>query len=230
MTAVPAPPPAPAPEQQWRENEDGPECSCGNPTVVKLMPDGSAALLCLFHTSEAALFTSLPAERPAGWPARAATAPEPEAPAYRPDQLLSARHDTPDQTGAVTDWEPVTEAATPPMALAAELDKIADGFAGDGRKCADAGDQTGARIYSAIATTYRADAERIRERLAPAWDALAARLAGAQAALEEIRTRGRDNTVPAATLWSIAASYLNGAPVVAAATGTVSDGCAPDAG
>lgn len=72
---------------------------------------------------------------------------------------------------------PAPEAATPPMALADEVDKIADGFAGDGRKCADAGDQTGARIYSAIATTYRADADRIRERLAPQWDALAARLA-----------------------------------------------------
>lgn len=30
-----------------------------------------------------------------------------EEPVYRPDQLLAARHDTPDQTGAITDFEPL---------------------------------------------------------------------------------------------------------------------------
>ena len=50
--------------EPWRENEDGPECPCGNPAVVKLLPDGSAVLLCLFHTAEAGAITRLPAARP----------------------------------------------------------------------------------------------------------------------------------------------------------------------
>jgi len=32
---------------------------------------------------------------------------EPSAPAYRPHQLLAARHDSPDVTGPLTDWEKV---------------------------------------------------------------------------------------------------------------------------
>jgi len=52
----------------WTENEDGPECGCGNPTVVKIHPDGRALLLCLFHTIGEGLITELPAERPVGWP------------------------------------------------------------------------------------------------------------------------------------------------------------------
>jgi len=59
-----------APQAQtpaWTENEDGPDCACGNPTVVKIMPDGKPVLVCFFHTSEAGMVTPLPAERPAGW-------------------------------------------------------------------------------------------------------------------------------------------------------------------
>jgi hypothetical protein len=36
----------------------------------------------------------------------------PSEPAYRPDQLLAARHDTPDQTGAVVDFEPLSKRPT----------------------------------------------------------------------------------------------------------------------
>jgi hypothetical protein len=50
--------------EPWRENEDGPDCACGEPTVVKLLPDGTAVLLCFFHTGEAGAYTRLPAERP----------------------------------------------------------------------------------------------------------------------------------------------------------------------
>ena len=52
----------------WRENEDGPDCACGEPTVVKLLPDGTPVLMCFFHTAEAGAITRLPAERPDGWP------------------------------------------------------------------------------------------------------------------------------------------------------------------
>lgn len=65
------------------------------------------------------------------------------------------------------------EAATPVGALAAELEKIARGFEDDRRRCEADGDKHAASVYSAVAVTYRADAQRVRE-LAPAWDALAA--------------------------------------------------------
>jgi hypothetical protein len=55
--------------EPWRENEEGPDCACGCPRVVKIMPNGRAILLCLFHTGEAGAYTPLPAERPEGWPA-----------------------------------------------------------------------------------------------------------------------------------------------------------------
>jgi hypothetical protein len=51
----------------WTDNEDGPDCACGNPTVVKILPSGRAILLCLFHTAESGSYTELPAERPADW-------------------------------------------------------------------------------------------------------------------------------------------------------------------
>jgi hypothetical protein len=38
--------------------------------VVKILPDGRAVLLCLFHTADAGLASPLPAERPSGWPGR----------------------------------------------------------------------------------------------------------------------------------------------------------------
>jgi hypothetical protein len=55
----------------WTENEAGPDCACGNPTVVKLLPDGIAAvLLCVFHSPESGLYTPLPAQRPDSWPSK----------------------------------------------------------------------------------------------------------------------------------------------------------------
>jgi hypothetical protein len=72
-----------------------------------------------------------------------------------------------------------------PEALAADIDKIADGYAGDGRQCADAGDRAGARIHSAIVTTYRTDAQRIRKLLGPPWAAMAAQLAELQREREQ---------------------------------------------
>jgi hypothetical protein len=41
------------------ENEDGPDCVCGNATVVKFV-DGVPGLMCLFHTSEAGVYSRLP--------------------------------------------------------------------------------------------------------------------------------------------------------------------------
>jgi len=55
---TPAPP-------RWTENEDGPICVCGEPTVVKIMPDGVPVLLCLFHTRESGAVKRLPADKPA---------------------------------------------------------------------------------------------------------------------------------------------------------------------
>jgi hypothetical protein len=52
----------------WTENESGPDCACGDPTVVKLLPDGNAVLVCFFHTRNSGLYTPLPAQRPADWP------------------------------------------------------------------------------------------------------------------------------------------------------------------
>jgi hypothetical protein len=46
------------------DGEAGPDCECGDPTVVRIMPDGSPALLCLFHDGEAGRITALSAERP----------------------------------------------------------------------------------------------------------------------------------------------------------------------
>jgi len=43
----------------------------------------------------------------AGREERTAAFLEPSAPAYRPHQLLAARHDSPDVTGPLTDWEQV---------------------------------------------------------------------------------------------------------------------------
>lgn len=51
----------------WTNNEDGPDCACGNPTVVKLTNDGPL-LLCLFHTDKAGASFELPRERPDDWP------------------------------------------------------------------------------------------------------------------------------------------------------------------
>jgi len=53
----------------WIENEDGPDCSCGNPTVVKLV-DGKAVLLCLFHTGPEGMYVPLPDMVPHDWDER----------------------------------------------------------------------------------------------------------------------------------------------------------------
>lgn len=52
----------------YTENEEGPACSCGGPTIVKKLPDGTPVLMCFFHTRDAGLATPLPPERPPGWP------------------------------------------------------------------------------------------------------------------------------------------------------------------
>jgi hypothetical protein len=51
----------------WIDNEDGPECKCGSPTVVKIMPGGRAVLLCIFHTAEYGLAMLLPQSKPDDW-------------------------------------------------------------------------------------------------------------------------------------------------------------------
>jgi len=67
----------------WTDNEAGPwckHCNCrtpadvicdedhGWPTVVKRMPNGSFALMCLGHRGDAGLILPLPAEKPENWP------------------------------------------------------------------------------------------------------------------------------------------------------------------
>jgi hypothetical protein len=58
----------PAEPAAWTNNENGPDCACGNPTVVKITPAGRPVLLCLFHTPLDGSVTTLPDERPPGWP------------------------------------------------------------------------------------------------------------------------------------------------------------------
>jgi hypothetical protein len=48
--------------RDWIQNEDGPECYCGSPTVVK---DG--LLVCFFHTSEEGCYFRLPPQAPDDW-------------------------------------------------------------------------------------------------------------------------------------------------------------------
>lgn len=48
----------------WADNEQGPACVCGELTTVKILPDGHAILMCLFHTKEAGAVMRLPAEKP----------------------------------------------------------------------------------------------------------------------------------------------------------------------
>jgi hypothetical protein len=52
----------------WVDNEDGPDCTCGDPTVVKAHPNGYI-LLCLFHTGAEGQFMKLPEEAPDNWEA-----------------------------------------------------------------------------------------------------------------------------------------------------------------
>lgn len=53
---------------QWVNNESGPDCHCGNPTLVKVNSMGGAILLCLFHTSAEDVYWQLPEQRPDDWP------------------------------------------------------------------------------------------------------------------------------------------------------------------
>lgn len=43
----------------WTENENGPECSCGEVTVVKRLPDGTWIAVCFFHTAAEGAYTVL---------------------------------------------------------------------------------------------------------------------------------------------------------------------------
>lgn len=51
---------------EWTENEEGPDCVCGGPTMVKLTPEGPV-LVCLFHTAAEGVYSRLPPEKPADW-------------------------------------------------------------------------------------------------------------------------------------------------------------------
>lgn len=53
---------------EWTDNEPGPTCICGNPTIVKADSPHHALLLCLFHTAAEGAAWTLPADRPANWP------------------------------------------------------------------------------------------------------------------------------------------------------------------
>lgn len=55
-------------KNNWRDNEDGPDCECGWPRVVKRLPDGRFVLMCFGHTGEAGQVWALPPEKPDGWP------------------------------------------------------------------------------------------------------------------------------------------------------------------
>ena len=50
----------------WIDNEKGPKCGCGMPTLVKIM-DGKPLLFCVFHEQEEGACWSLPKERPDNW-------------------------------------------------------------------------------------------------------------------------------------------------------------------
>lgn len=58
----------------WIDNEAGPTCTCGGPTVVKVSDRAAPLLLCLFHTAAAGAVWTLPADRPDDWP----NSPHPE--------------------------------------------------------------------------------------------------------------------------------------------------------
>lgn len=43
----------------WADGDLGPECECGDTTVVKRLPDGRLVALCLFHDGEAGRYIPL---------------------------------------------------------------------------------------------------------------------------------------------------------------------------
>lgn len=49
--------------RSWVNNEDGPDCECGEPTVVKLH-NGGAILMCFFHTGAEGCYFELPPMAP----------------------------------------------------------------------------------------------------------------------------------------------------------------------
>jgi hypothetical protein len=52
----------------WVNNERGPDCFCGDPTVVKTEGLKKPALLCIFHSRDAGAMFTLPDTRPEWWP------------------------------------------------------------------------------------------------------------------------------------------------------------------
>ena len=54
---------------EWVKSEKGPDCYCGNPTIVHVADDGRAMLICFFHTKEEGASFALPkGGRPDKWP------------------------------------------------------------------------------------------------------------------------------------------------------------------
>jgi len=51
----------------WIHGEEGPDCFCGNPTIVWIIGE-RASLICLFHTPKEGASFPLPAEKPDTWP------------------------------------------------------------------------------------------------------------------------------------------------------------------
>lgn len=61
---MPSPAAEPGAVTGWTENEAGPACSCGESTVVKIIPPGRPVLLCFFHTGESGAYAGLPEAKP----------------------------------------------------------------------------------------------------------------------------------------------------------------------
>lgn len=54
--------------RQWVNNESGPTCQCGDPTLVKQATDGKWMLVCLTHTAAEGASWQLPKRPPRGLP------------------------------------------------------------------------------------------------------------------------------------------------------------------
>lgn len=51
----------------WQSGDDGPECYCGSPTIVKELPNGSFVLICPLHGEGSGTYFSLPQVKPDDW-------------------------------------------------------------------------------------------------------------------------------------------------------------------
>ena len=80
----------------------------------------------------------------------------------------------------------VPEAATPPMVLAARMDGDAARYREQADRASQAGNVVALNYAAGRCDALLSAASTVRERLAPQWDALAARLAEAESALESI--------------------------------------------